>query len=296
MNKKADKKYMVIIGLVLLVFVIIIMVWFQKSWSSTTNFLLEKNKCKQSVMAASVNIEGIQFSEQIDCPTDYIIIESKDEDKINLKMANSLAECWDNFGRGQLNPFKQEGVFCAVCNIIDFKEKDKKIYGTTKYLFEHNVPSTNLRYVDFLMGFKTSNTDYLDDAEIINKLNTHLTENYIDTNSKYAVVFVQAVGKETISKFKDQVGGTEKATIFAAGTGAVIGGIGAGVICGLATGGVCWGAIAIGGTVVSIASGTATLFGGDDPQWASTIRLIDYDEHSLNALGCEYLPVEQKTT
>jgi len=295
MNKKADKKYVVIVGLVLLVLVVVIMLTFTKSWANVTNLLIEKNNCKQSVLAASIDIKGVQFQNKIDCPTKYTLITEKDPEKIKAQIAKSLAYHWDNFGQGKLNIFKKEGKYCVVNEVFDFKEKNKQITGMTRYLFENNVPGTNIRYVDFIAGRSTQMTNYLDDQSIAVKFNQNFDKQSIDTNKKYAIIFSQTVAKDWFSNLKDNAGGAGKASIFAGVLGVGAGGAVVGGICLLVSGGVCVVPMLLYGAVAGGFVGVATFLSGEDPQYVSAIRLIEYDDYSLTTLGCEYLPVEQQT-
>ncbi len=298
MNSKAEKRNMVIVGFVLLIVIVIIMVLFMKSIGTTTDILAEKNKCKQSVYAAGIHIKDISFTEEINCPTKYTTIADKEPKKINKKLADSMINCWDNFGQGKLQLFNKENVFCSVCEIIDFKEKDQKIYGLTEYLFKTDIPSTNKKYADFLMGHATQESKkYVEDPNIYEKLKNQFETSYIDTSNKYAVVFVYAFGKSAIDNLKDAMGGRTKSSLIFGSAAAVGGGVAAGlIICSAASFGVCAAAVGITAAVIGGVTAAITYFSGDNPEWVSFIQLVDYDEHSLGALGCQYLPVEQKTT
>ncbi|MBD3355090.1 hypothetical protein GF361_03845 [Candidatus Woesearchaeota archaeon] len=246
--------------------------------------------CKTSVEThAKAHAMKFDFSKNIECPTKELVIKESDKTEIKTKLAKELAECWEIFGKGKLDLFKNEAIYCAVCSRIDFKKDNIIINDFSEFLLTTDMPRKDITYADFLAGYSTPKAEKY--AEDILSKSGNLPE--IDTSKTYSTLFIYAKGKDSISNLKDSVGGTANAVIISGLTGGAAAGIGtAAVIFILGSNPVGWitaGAITVGTTVSAI----YTYFAGEPPEWMALTLLTEYTEENLDKFNCEYLPVAQ---
>lgn len=257
----------------------------------------DESFCKISVYQhASAKVGPFDFSQNIECPTRNIIINNKKESQARFEIAEELRKCWDNFGKGKLDLFQQEGTFCAVCSTIDFTKKGT-LGDLSSYLLKKEIPPPNpkrLTYMDFITGSESPKfKDYYDDPLKFNKDDPKL-ENEIDTSPRYAVLFVYARGLDSISEFKQYMGGSvAAASLVGGGVLAGVGGIGVAVIL-LGSNPIGWvatGLIAIGAGVYAFVK---ILTAGEDPEFMAVTFLKPYTNTEFADIGCQYLPVGQE--
>ncbi len=275
-NKKATAISLLIIIIILLATLITLWTFYNKLFKQVGN--TDKEICKSSVYAHFLTkVKGKNiFNTKIDCKTQLINIEKKDNEKSKYIISNAMYDCWDQFGEGKLNLFEDENIYCFVCHHIDFKDKNLIIDDFPEFLATRRIPKGKKTYLQYLTGYKTENSQILGIKDFEN-----IPKERIDTSKSndYAVVFTYIKGKEKIEKFFDQTKKIGGGTV--AGVGGVL------IITGVVSTGV--GAVIIGGGVLALLSG---YFGEADLEWASFIVLRPYNEDMIvNELGCEYAPI-----
>ena len=220
MPKKGELARAKLAGFALAIFIAVILLAFTGRISLLGEELSVTEQCRASVIRnARYHIAGIDLGSEIDCPTRKIVLEKENDEEAKEKIANSMYTCWNQFGEGRLNLFSGEGVYCNVCYIIDVKTKEP-ITDFTDYLKTTPSPEENIYYYDYLSGFKTSdskesgvlhkaqrllNSD-LRKAEGLELQQLNLKGDVINTDSKYATIFVYAKGTENIEKLVRQIG------------------------------------------------------------------------------------------
>jgi len=278
-NKKSSIAIGVVIGLILAMAIMITMFFFMERVEQLESSKVRKAVCKQSVKAYSLaKIAGMDFGTEIKCPTERLSIDDSEEEIIMEKLADAMYNCFDQFHRGTLNLFSDDykkEKHCAVCHVIEFKEKGKKI--TSKrfngYIKTHKIPTGEMTYRDFFLGHST----YDEDKEI--EYEAELFD--INTEMDYATVFVY--GKEGYwSKWEATAGG-------AIGVSTLLGLV---AIPFVGTGSLVVGAAGLaGGTMGGIIGYN---FGSDkNADWNSSIILLPYEPNIIKNLTCTYAPVEQ---
>lgn len=137
------------------------------------------------------------------------------EDKLKLVVADSMAQCWDMFLRGEVDPFTRlDGTeHCVMCYDILFDEtaKDKlrkdsetktqtTLNGFNKFLLD-NYYSKNERYSEMIYGIGPNDAKAADFVKNSPKL---------DVGTQYAVVFYSGRGNsiaDAAAKVAKIVGG-----------------------------------------------------------------------------------------
>ncbi|MBI2175825.1 hypothetical protein HYU40_00560 [Candidatus Woesearchaeota archaeon] len=261
--------------------------------------------CKGSVLRnAQLRISGIEFPTDIRCPARNVVIkntkEPKDQKAAKETIAKEMYYCWDQYGKGRLNLFKDEAVFCAVCSFINI-DSDTPVTGLPDYLMNTQIPgNSGTLYYSYLAGFQTDNAQsVLGDAFVKDpKLRTAAEELSLEKGN-HAVVFVYAKGKDEIEKVVRQL--TLQTTYGKAGMaiGATSGVAVAGTIAiafgvsnpigwvALGAGAVTWGGVEL----------VTLLISPDNvPEWATFTTLIEWNgENTAKALqsgfGCDNYPV-----
>ncbi|MFQ5620659.1 MAG: hypothetical protein ACE5FT_02345 [Candidatus Nanoarchaeia archaeon] len=195
-------------------------------------------KCSQSVKQSSaLRLAGHlrAFEESINCPPrDIEINEPLNQDygqqKAKQEIADSMYKCFDKFWKGDVVLFEEEGVFCAVCDWIEFTDKGKKFGRLNEYLAETLVPGETISYMDFLAKKETPHfKEVFDDPEYYDRTFSGLDEE-IDSNKLYSTVLVYMRGQKGITQFQENY-------LMGGGTivgGAVVGSTGRAVSVGMA--------------------------------------------------------------
>ena len=193
-------------GFTLALFILVIWLAWTGRWTLLAEDLSITEQCRASVVTnARYHIAGLDFSSEIDCPTRKIVLEKESQEEAKEKVANAMYTCWKQFGQGKLNLFKDDGVYCNVCYIIDVKTEDP-IRDFGRYLFETPSPTENLYYYDYLNSFDTSKA-----KEVVGKLDlagVRLEGDELsnkDGENKYATLFVYAKGQDNFEKIYRQI-------------------------------------------------------------------------------------------
>jgi hypothetical protein len=257
---------------------------------------IDKGACKSEVIAHSkLKLRYIDFSDDISCPTIPLKIDNHNENVVKRKIADSMYDCWDQYGRGQLELFTDENNYCAICHRISLDE-DVKFSGLSEYLAQNNHPSQDISYLQFLTTEKTQNSEYIEEFENRNIINS------VDAsvNSEYAIVFTYIKGKKNLEEF------TKKVAYTAPGVGLTA--VGAGLI--YYSPGVTAAVSATLTPAVGVPAGAAvltlgTISLGIGALWSylaatntnipfdhiALVSFIPYNAESLQSLNCRDLPV-----
>ena len=195
----------------------VVMLAFIGKFSFVTEDLLANEQCLASVEQNSrYHIAGIDLGSEVDCPTIKKVLEKESGEEAKEEVADAMYRCWKRFGRGQLNLFSGEGVFCNVCYIIDVNTK-QPITGFGQYLMETRAPGENMYYYDYLRGFKSEMTEdpalvqdfqgfFNNNLEVVKDVELEsLKTAEIENNETYSVIFVYAKGLNNIEKIIGQI-------------------------------------------------------------------------------------------
>lgn len=261
-----------------------------------------KSTCEASVRThAALKLRYIDFSGEIKCPTIKLKIDDKNEEVVKRKVADAMVDCWDQFGKGKLDLFKDDNVYCSICHRITFN-KEIQINGFMKYLAEEKpskqAKEEGITYIKYLTTEKTQNSDFL----------TGLANNHIDDTllasqqNEYAIIFTYVKGKQYLKEY------TYKAAYMSPGLGLV--GIGFGVIkVGSALAGLATftgfgapvgiiveaGSLATGGFMMAAGAlwSYVTFFIEGVPfEHISLISFIPYEAQYLENLNCKEIPTK----
>lgn len=120
---------------------LLVMGYSLKSIAEVMQGATDKKMCKQSVeLKASAKIlERDYMDVPIRCKSNYELIENKKElDKIGEIITNDFYDCWDQFGRGEVDflnaqrefiewqgPLSTYDTYCFICTKIIFSEELK---------------------------------------------------------------------------------------------------------------------------------------------------------------------------
>lgn len=272
MNKKAQRTE--ILKAIIVLFLIAVFTGIYLGIKSNLEEMSVEDMCRNSVKIASYKVSGMGLYENIKCPTQYQTITQTSNEEIKNEIAERMRKCYWMFGEGKFELFEEESEnFCAVCYVLDFKEK-KKITGLTNYLLTNKLQGSQISYYEYLTPFQKT--------EDLVAQTTNAKEDFIDTHQKYAIMF-NYVKPGYISWL--EAGG-------AAG--------GAGVATGLVITYFIPGVnvFSIVGTGIVAATGASGFFLGathaETPTWSGAVMLWPYTEQEAKRLNCKYAPVETK--
>ena len=257
-----------------------------------------KTSCEASVREhAALKLGFADFSNDIKCPTVKLKIDDKNEEIAKKKIADAMVDCWDQYGNGKLDLFKDDNVYCAICYRITFG-KDVQIKGFEDYLAQNNAKGTKIRYSQYLTTEKTQDSDFL------NKFSNRIVDDTIlaSQQNEYAIIFTFIKGKQYINDY------VEKAKQMAPGVGLIAIGFGVfkagGAIGGLVSA-VATPAVGVpvgvtissaGALVISVGalwSGFSAYFAGVPFENIQLVNFIPYNAQYLQNLNCKEIAVKQ---
>lgn len=279
-----------IITMVILLIVLFIFGVFYANTFNEIDENTDKQICKASVygnfgtkLAKKLKIDAKENPPN--CKTDLITIEKKENDKAKEIIAESMYDCWDQYGEGTLELFENPNIYCGVCSHITFEDDDLVIDDFGEYLAVKKIPSgEHYKYKDkkiptyygYLTGFKTDGSEFL-------KYNNE-NQNFIGTidtskSKEYSVMFVYVKGKDKWNDFVRKIK-------YYGGGGATTGGSIALLALGIVSAKVTIPLAVIGITWTYVAS----KFTQEDFEWAAFVMLRPYDKDTVqNQLGCKYI-------
>ncbi|MBI4139415.1 hypothetical protein HY483_00460 [Candidatus Woesearchaeota archaeon] len=274
---------------------IIIAVVLINNISDKSEGTLENTPCYQSVrQQAFLNTNVRFFSSGLNCPLKRSEIPSNKNDVIKTTFSGELLDCWETFGKGELELFKGDnGAFCHVCSHIIVPDGGE--VSQSEFLeflktpaYSSNPANKGKTFEQLLQPSQHDSEGYFTDSQLSSIKNNDVLLINSSKNSDYAVVFWYIKGRSEIENFfvKTRAGSP----------GIAIMGVGALVIAGKAVGAiiigaVSWpvaivvglGAIALGGWTTGVLSGYAR----ESPSWLAQTYIMPYDKGTLSDLGCE---------
>ncbi|MBW2998500.1 hypothetical protein KY321_03085 [Candidatus Woesearchaeota archaeon] len=282
---------------IVMILVLIIAFGLFAQYKNKTSDAVINEKCEKSVATYSqLSKRGIPVkTDQIHCPVKKTKLSSN-ENKDKREMAEAMAQCWNNFGKGQLNLFSGEGLFCSVCNIFGSKE-EIGINNFETYLQNNVVKGTDKTYLSYIAEktlFTEGEADDLKDYDPTKIKQLPKSTITLSDSEPYGVIFISAKGKfakQYLKSLEDN-----------AGVGAVI--IGVGIVTTKV--GAASTAIPVVGTVagpvIMIAGGVTSLGGiiyttvktffSENTEIYNEVVLRPYTNETLiNDLGCTHIPV-----
>ncbi|MEM4637540.1 MAG: hypothetical protein QXK76_00770 [Candidatus Woesearchaeota archaeon] len=289
LNKKGVSS-MLVLSLLALIIILIVTVIVYKFFN-TAKEKLEIQDCRNSVAAHAFLAKTSQreLFTDIKCKTREIHIDAKNHKKAKKIIAEDMRRCWYEWQKGNAQLFKGEGIFCHVCSVYDFKQKDEKIEKFQTFLMTETIDlrsvypedTQKMPYSQYFQGFSTKEVNEIED--IPNKIEFDDTI-IIDSSKKYATIFIYASGKDEMQKFME---GGARTGIFVAGVGA--GGIGALLLAAGPPGWVADAILLIGIGVTAVIQSLTF----EQPQWMSFIQFMEYNASLIKDLGCQYIEVNQ---
>ncbi len=289
MASRASLQYSLFVGVILSLFILLLLiVAFLNplkdvflniySDSSCNSFFKTKNLFSKF----SVNIP-FSTSENFCAPTFIKVKKSADDNEIKSVIANSMINCWNNYGRGSVELFSERGsnFYCVLCSYISFEDKNKNIVGFKDFLINNYVPYTkysDYTYMEFLSNCDLEKCDgdfyYFSSDEKANTI-TSLNQDFdINTNNDYAVLYL-TYEKNAFLKNIDALKISSTAAVISVVVLSVTGGAPL-IIYGLVA------------TATAVTSGTVALkYASKDPYWVSGVTVVPYDQNTLKSLNCE---------
>ncbi len=281
--RKAGVSSKVILSIILsLIFLVVFLFWFWQAQSFASDQSL-REQCRKSVQIhALTNIEGVDITD-LDChtfnQTITLAVNEQNQDKILKIFADEMAGCWYQFLEGEKPLFKGTKTFCGVCSYLDFKDKGQQVSGLQQYLITHNVPGKNIKYIDYLAGYQTTQASDRIKNEFL--FEADQAQDTLDTDKLYSVIFVFARGQDFISNLKHSFGTIQ--STFGAGS---MSGLGAVFLLSNPLG---WKAAIAAGALTSLGGALFTFFAGEEPEWISLVILTEHDQAVFQQLGCQEL-------
>ncbi len=292
---------MTLASMIIMLLVIVLLIIIFKKISDTSEEEAYNSRCHASLMAYA-RAKNMPFGDaaadesSIKCPTKYLTIEDDKPSNMRKDISNLMAECWKNFGEGNIRLFNaQDEKFCTICSVFQFEDKSEKLTGLPTYMMTTRSPyirdKKRVTYDEFISGKQTSDI-------VIDALKTAgVDNNYLDGSKRYAVMFTY---------YKQSYWSKMKSAAYGAAVGVAAGAV---MVVGIAAGAVIAGATWGVGTPISIlivtgsaAAGAAIAASGshssagvttEGADWDANIILAEYSAQGLADIGCTALPVSQ---
>ncbi len=133
-----------------------------------------KAACQNWVYRNSVTAikEIAEDLENSPCVTTEETIKSfKNENELYEKLAKNMYDCWDQYGKGEIDFYSDIGwidkeLYCRICSEIKFEEniknnlKEIDVDNFEIYLNNHNPPNHKETYSDFFTKSENSKIDF----------------------------------------------------------------------------------------------------------------------------------------
>lgn len=206
----------ILLSIFVVVLVAFLLIKYQSNLEGAYSKLVGEASCEASVRNhALLKLRYADFSGEINCPTTYLKIKGKNQNEAKREIADAMVDCWKQYGKGDLQLFADDSIYCAICHRITL-DKDARIDGFMKYLSEEKVSGKNITYLKYLTTQRTENSEFLKSLES-QKIEDSLIASQ---HNEYAIVFSYIKGKKYIKEY------SEKAAHMAPGAGLMIFGVG----------------------------------------------------------------------
>jgi hypothetical protein len=283
-DKKAQTSYKAVVAVILVIFLIICGLVLSRSLIKETDAVGRRDICKKSIEFNGVKLNGLadQFGNPVDlkCETEYINFKEQDDEAIQKEVADQMVDCWDLYGRGQLELFDtKDNTYCVVCSRLSFTKKTE-IPHFSVFLNTNIAPYKQETYMEYFTGLKVDNFQ-----QTVYENSDLSGYDNLSTKEPLAVMFV--MGKDAYPG--GLAGGTQLVTT---PTGLAVGSA-AGVVVGaiLVVAGVVAcpvGCFLVAGAIAATGGGIGYLVGSDrSADWDARVMLWPYDK--LNELPCTSL-------
>lgn len=216
-----------------------------------------KESCRNSVLlrgtALSQQVVSLQCQTKDVCLTttknckgaikDTEVVRIVDKNTLLDELSNLMYDCWWQMGEGKVD-YRAAGMgekesYCAVCNTVKIDDSIKNNQAmkdiTLKELFEYlqtkKVPNKEINYLQYIFGFK--------DIDMVRQSLLVASQNYgtnVDIDNQKIdlangnLALVTGLTKEGWGKIAAGIGGGATAGAYLGWPGAIIGGIGGGII------------------------------------------------------------------
>jgi len=250
-----------------------------KNIRMVTEDAVEDAECKNGVLqhALAVKMTREDVEPEIKCRTNKITVYEADEEAVKKQIAERMRVCWSTWGEGKLTLFQKEGIYCHVCDIIEFKDR-VEVNNFALWLNTHEIPLKNTTYAEYMSAVNR------EESLIEHPPQPQITDSFT-TDERYSVIFTYAKGQSAITEFL----AGNRGFFLAGGTGAVLAGtlFSAGVIA--VSGPIGWilGGVAVAGAGVGSVAFSLT---SPDIGWISTVSFVEYNADNIKALNCEIAP------
>src|SRR3989338_1382171 len=114
-NKKAMQMEF-LLGLIILGLVLVVLLLFYQKTAAVGTAQNIPDTCRKSIEINAIgNIGGMELYDEVQCPTEYVSVESTDPDDIKEEAADALAECWYKKGEGEYEVFETQFGTTQYC-------------------------------------------------------------------------------------------------------------------------------------------------------------------------------------
>jgi len=261
--------------------------------------ILEDKECQSNIQSHSniLRASGEADTTDIYCPTKYYSQSARNPENLNKAVAESLRVCWSTWGEGDLQLFREEGLYCHICSTLKFSDKDVKSNNFQTFLLESEIQDGSGKgktYAQYL--HYTYSGDLSDEEKKLASLEQPIS---LDSSKEYASIFIYAKGKNAMTQFFEFVGGGTALTggaVSGGVAGVVAGGlvVGGGVlVLGTVSGGTAFVIIGAGAVLGSVIGTIKSWIEARQPEYVALTLLTEYNAESLKQIGCAVSPTKQ---
>jgi hypothetical protein len=191
-SRKAVGPFGLLMATVLGIIVLLVLIKITLSIKSTAEDSSDSARCQASVKAyakfntlPSIMSDAAHDSADIDCPTQFVTVDSARADAMRRQIADMMYDCWTNYGAGNLLLFDDSGdKFCMICDVFDFDDTEVQLKGMSSFLMSERVPK------ELTKGVKPTYFEYFTgDRPDPYALDVMNSRNTLWGTRKYAVMF-----------------------------------------------------------------------------------------------------------
>lgn len=162
-NGKKGLESSIIVAIIIIISGVILL-FAVKAIANIGNDAVDREACRTSVLLKEKSklLGTNPLITDLNCETNLVDVNSKDEVEIKKIIVNEMYDCWYQFGEGKRDfldnyDFGRGDNYCFVCSRIDFSEKTQnevpQITNLMSYLSNEQLPlHTQETFFDYLYG------------------------------------------------------------------------------------------------------------------------------------------------
>ncbi|HII72439.1 TPA: hypothetical protein HA265_06815, partial [Candidatus Woesearchaeota archaeon] len=193
-RKMGMETFTALTAAILMAITIIIFIFILMKIRATAEEQALNTRCQKSVVSyarlkklpvPSFMSGGVAREENIDCPTQYLVIKKGSPNDQRKQIAELMKQCWYNFGEGKQVLFSEGKKFCHICGLLQFEDKEAALAEFPYFTMTQKI---NFKRDDRYPSYYEYFTDNIPTDKLLEDIRSK-DNSAILGSQRYAVVF-----------------------------------------------------------------------------------------------------------